>query len=236
MRTLLLSAIALITAIVAYAIYFKSDVIEAKVQDISQKTGLIVESVLIETNTDICPKAKNALKYEDVRGKAIYLISLSDIKKSIEEIDCVKHADVMRVLPNTLLVNIYNKEPLAIWQNNYRFKYVATDGLPMGISVLPENIEKFIIELGRDAPKHTPALLEILGTDSTLFSQISYAIWVGDRRWDLQFQNGTVVKLPEHNMELAWEKFIKLLGTEEPFKNWQYKSVDFRLENRVFAK
>ena len=43
-----------------------------------------------------------------------------------------------------------------------------------------------------------------------------------------------LVKLPEANPEIAWNKFIKIISSTE-FKEKNYKSVDLRIQDRIYA-
>ena len=50
---------------------------------------------------------------------------------------------------------------------------------------------------GTDANRQTVALNALLDQASALKAQVSGATWVGNRRWDLQFETGETLALPE---------------------------------------
>jgi cell division protein FtsQ len=61
------------------------------------------------------------------------------------------------------------------------------------------------------------------------------ADYVGERRWNVTFDNGIVVKLPEENPELAW----RVLGTLEKrdrILERRIAIIDLRLPDRMFVE
>jgi len=65
-----------------------------------------------------------------------FAVELDDVKRDVESLAWVKHADVRREWPNTLLVNVSEHIPVMRWSNN---KWVTSSGvvidLPGDVSV-----------------------------------------------------------------------------------------------------
>jgi cell division protein FtsQ len=66
--------------------------------------------------------------------------------------------------------------------------------------------------IGPGANAHSRQLDGLMATVPTLKPQLASATWVGGRRWDLSFQSGETVALPEGNTaaQASLQKFAKL--------------------------
>ena len=64
---------------------------------------------------------------------------------------------------------------------------------PVRIEAMPE----LPLVIGQDANRHLATLDALLGAAPHLRPQVAGATWVGGRRWDVRFQTGEVLALPE---------------------------------------
>src|SRR5262249_41545291 len=70
------------------------------------------------------------------------------------------------------------------------------DGVPLA-PVKVEALPNLPLVIGPGANQHAGALTLLLTAAPTLKPMIAGATWVGDRRWDLKFQSGETLALPE---------------------------------------
>jgi cell division protein FtsQ len=108
----------------------------------------------------------------------------------------IKDARVARRLPDTLAVEIIERTPTAIWQRNGKYSLIDAEGIVLQ-NIHPGEGGDLPMLNGNDANRHTVALSALLDKASALKSQVSGATWVGNRRWDIQFQTGETLALPE---------------------------------------
>ncbi len=221
-----------ITALTVYDKEFVGIIFDKYINDFSKKINFSLKKIELQEQLKYCPSITNLL--DDIKpDTSIFLISITDIKTKLESLDCIASVKIERKYPDTIKIQVYEKQPIAIWQNEQNFYYITENGSIMFIRKL-KNIEKFIIIAGSNAPIHTPDLISFLALDRELMSEVVSAIWVGNRRWNINLENGMLVKLPESNPEIAWNKFIKIINNIE-FKEKKYKSVDLRIQDRVYA-
>ena len=97
-----------------------------------------------------------------------------------------------------------------------------------------KNISNFILITGSKNLYGIRDLIEFLSNDNDLFTKISKAAWIGDRRWDIIFNDGTKLMLPEDSPSIAWDKFKVLQQNNDDFKSWKYKILDFRIPNKIY--
>ena len=207
---------------------------DQKTQGVSERLGFVVEDIIVVGEDSNCIIDLDDFKRQYL-GISVFLADLDSIREKLETVDCIQSIGVNRALPNKLEVVIKPKQPIAIWQSHKQFYFIAEDGVVLKIRNI-KNLQDLIIILGQNAPKHTSALLAVLKIDPEIYSKIVSAIWIGDRRWNIIFDNGTEVMLPENDYARAWQKFIELTKTNDDFKDFRYKTIDFRVKNRIYTK
>jgi cell division protein FtsQ len=216
--------------------YFRSKVLES-IQIYSERFGYVVKEVEIshENSPDYCIKLDEQAILSRYEGQALILFSSSDLKEETEAIDCIDKLNLRKIPPSKIKLSISYKVPVAIWQNGKVFYFVTAAGEVMEIRD-NKNLNSFILVTGSDAPEKVTDLMKFISIDKDLFAKISSASWVGNRRWNILFDNDTKVMLPEDSPEKAWNKLLSLLQTHEEFKTWKYKTLDFRIANKVYAR
>ena len=207
--------------------------IEARLWQQTAKMGFRVEDLYLE-GRKLTPLA-DITHAMDVRiGDPILAISLSDMRTKLEAIPRIRSAEVARVLPNQIHVHITEREPVAVWQNQGQLRLIDQDGVAME-PVNPKDYPHLILVVGEDAPTHTQALLLMFAQEPELYANITCAIRVGERRWNIRFKNGIELKLPEEKTAEAWQNFVRL-EHEHHLLARSITSVDMRLSDRVFIQ
>ncbi|MCH9753693.1 MAG: cell division protein FtsQ/DivIB [Alphaproteobacteria bacterium] len=209
------------------------DYVNKHIQRFSEKHGLIVEEIGLITSNQYCPIVTKST-FDQFKKRSILLVSLTGMLQHIESFDCVNRTSVTRIFPNKIKIEIINKDPIAIWQNNKKFMFITSQNDIMQIRNT-KDLDKFLIVTGSNANLHTKSLLDIIKINKEIFTSIESAIRVGDRRWDIKLKTGLEIKLPEKNPEIAWSKYINL--TKNPkFQNKKLKVLDLRIPNKIYAK
>ena len=95
--------------------------------------------------------------------------------------------------------------------------------------------EKMALPLvvGEDAPAHIGELMSMLESVPSLMADVTAAVRVGGRRWNIEINHEITVLLPEDAPEKAWARFAKLVA-EKGLLTKAIRSVDMRMEDRVF--
>ena len=119
-----------------------------------------------------------------------------DTRQRLLRFGWIKEARVQRRLPDTLVIDIVERVPAAIWQTNQRLSLIDAEGVvlePVRIEAMPE----LPLVIGEGANRHLATLDALLGAAPHLRPQVAGATWVGGRRWDVRFQTGEMLALPE---------------------------------------
>ena len=132
----------------------------------------------------------------DQDSMAMPLVDLEYTRERLLRFGWVKEARVSRRLPDTLVVDIVERQPAAIWQHNRRLALIDADGVVLE-QVRLEAMPDLPLVIGPAANRHAAELNQLLESASNLKPMLAGATWVGGRRWDLRFQSGEVLALPE---------------------------------------
>lgn len=168
------------------------------------------------------------------KGTPILAVDLAAVKSRLEAMSWVKEAKVSRQLPGTLVISLSERLPLAIWQMDNKFTVIGQKGVPIP-EALPEKFPELPLVVGVGAPKMTSELLMMLETAPELMGRVKASVRVGNRRWDIHFDNGLVVKLPEKDPGVAWQKLASLDASHQILGR-AVRIIDMRLGERLVLR
>lgn len=168
------------------------------------------------------------------RGEPILGLDLDAVRRRVETIGWVRQATVWRQLPDTLHIEIVEREPFARWQIDGRVYLIDADGKVLEEGDRAEFHHLFLL-VGAGASDKAHDLLEMLQTEPVLASRVVNAIRVRNRRWDIEFDNGVVARLPEEGAEAAWLRLIDLERSHGLLRR-DIKVVDLRLDDRLIVQ
>jgi cell division protein FtsQ len=143
----------------------------------------------------------------DQNSMAMPLVDLEGTRERLLRFGWVEDARVYRRLPDTLVVDIVERKPAAIWQHNQRLTLIDRNGVvlePVKLEAMPD----LPLVIGPSANAHAKELNGLLAAAPELKPMMSGATWVGGRRWDVRFQSGEVLALPE-GQEAAQKALVK---------------------------
>lgn len=168
------------------------------------------------------------------RGEPILSLDLDAVRRRVEAIGWVRQATVWRQLPDTLHIEIVEREPFARWQIDGRVYLIDTDGKVLEEGDRAEFHHLFLL-VGAGASDKAHDLLEMLQSEPVLAARVVNAIRVRNRRWDIEFDNGVVARLPEDGAAAAWARLIDLERSHGLLRR-DIKVVDLRLDDRLIVQ
>ena len=132
----------------------------------------------------------------DQPSMALPLVDLEATRERLLQFGWVKEARISRRWPDTLVVDVVERQPVAIWQNNRQLNLIDGEGVVLE-PVRLESMPDLPLVIGPAANREVAALSALLEGTPHLRPQIAGATWVGGRRWDIRFQTGETLTLPE---------------------------------------
>lgn len=172
----------------------------------------------------------------DQQRAAMTDVDLDAVRARLMGYGWIADARVSRRLPDTLVVDIVEREPAAIWQHEGQLTLIDAGGVPLS-RVSADNAPNLPLLIGPGANKQSRALDTLLAKGARLKPMIAAATWIGDRRWDLQFQTGEVLSLPEGDAaaRTALAKFDGLDASERLLGRGLVR-FDMRDPSRMFVR
>lgn len=172
----------------------------------------------------------------DQNSRAMPLVDLNKVREQLLQYGWIKDARVSRRLPDTLVVDIVERKPAAVWQHGGQLSLIDQGGIvlePVALDAMPD----LPLVIGPDANVQATELTELMTHAPRLKPMLAGATWVGGRRWDLKFQSGEVLALPEGEKAsaVALDKFSALDG-KDGFLGRGFVRFDMRDPSKMFVR
>ncbi len=195
--------------------------------------GFTVQEVLVVGRNQTTKKQLlEAVKL--ARGAPILAYDLEAARKRIEGLAWIKSVTVERMLPDTILLSVEERLPLALWQDRGRFHLIDQDGK----IILNEGLERFsdlLVVVGEDAPQNAASLLDLLQTQPHLMDLVESAVRVGARRWNVRLRGGVDVRLPAKDPSVAWSSLAEYERNHGVLTRG-VRILDLRLPDRLIIR
>jgi cell division protein FtsQ len=170
----------------------------------------------------------------DQQSRAMPLVDLAGVREKLLKYGWIADARVSRRLPDTLLVDIVEREPAAVWQDQGQLTLIDKDGVRLE-PVDPSKMPDLPFVIGPGADKQEPAYQKLMAAAPALRSKVKAAAWVGNRRWDLTFQSGETLALPQDGAAAALMKFAEMDRTS-PLLGKGWLRFDLRDPTKLVAR
>lgn len=172
----------------------------------------------------------------DQRSRAMPLVSLSEVRERLLEYPWIADARVSRRMPDTLVVDIVERVPVAIWQHNGQLMLIDEAGVLLE-EVAAEAMPALPLVIGDGANEREPAYQALMQSAPHLKSLVKAATWVGNRRWNLSFASGETLVLPEGEgpAATALKKFAEL-DTRDRLLGRGYLRFDMRDPGKMVVR
>lgn len=149
----------------------------------------LIDAVVID-------ELRRAAMPEGVAKPAQPLVDVARIRERLLAFGWVRDARVSRRLPDTLVIDIVERTPTALWQDKQQLALIDGDGVVLD-RVPVDKMPDLPLVIGAGANSKAGQLKTIMAAAPAMQAQLASATWVGGRRWDLSFQSGETVALPE---------------------------------------
>jgi cell division protein FtsQ len=173
----------------------------------------------------------------DQHSMAMPLVDLDKVRNQLLQYGWVEDARVYRRLPDTLVVDIVERKAAAIWQHNQKLSLVDAKGVILDKVRPDQPTPDLPLLIGADANEQAIAFHNLIARAPALNPMIASATWVGNRRWDIGFQTGETLALPEGE-ELAGKSLLQFARIEgvRHLLGGRYIWFDMRNEGKLTAR
>ncbi len=207
-------------------------------QRISAGISLPVQEIVVQgrslTPEDALRRALGVSKGDRLLG-----FSLEAARARIERLTWVQRATVERRLPGTVVVQLTERRPFAVWQKAQdKFVLIDRAGQVVAEQDPVKDANAFAtlpLVVGSGAPEFAATLLDQLAAQPGLRARVVAAIRVGERRWNLRLNNGADVLLPEGAEAPAMSRLMEL-NAAQALLDRPLQTLDLRLPDRMVVR
>lgn len=179
------------------------------------------------------------LREDDVRralgiypGQYFFEPNLTDAKARVESLSWVDHALVRRLWPDRVVVQIIERKPYALWQNEGLIKLIDADGVVIS-DADPMQFTNLDLIVGEGAASAAPEFQVELAAMPEIEARLDAMIYVNGSRWDLLVDDRqTRVKLPVQGRQAALAKLAEL-HSETQILDREIAVIDMRVDGRL---
>ena len=198
----------------------------------SANAGFKVKDILVTGRKQV--SAEELLASLSIKqGMPIFGFSIVDAEKSISDISWVKDDVISRRLPDTIIVELQEREPVALWQHQKKIFLIDKEGTVLSADNLTA-WQQLPLVVGEGAEKNVMPLLDLLQAEPAVARELVSAVRVEERRWNLHLRNGIVVKLPERDVELAISR-LAALEKQKNILGRDIATIDLRQPERIMV-
>jgi cell division protein FtsQ len=164
------------------------------------------------------------------------LVNVAEIRHRLLGFGWIKDARVSHRLPDALAIDIVERAPAALWQNQGELALIDSEGVVLD-RVPVDKMPDLPLLIGPGANSNEQQITRLMNAAPTLKPQLASATWVGGRRWDLNFQSGETVALPEGEdaARSALVKFARL-DKESGLLGRGIVRFDLRVANKMIVR
>ncbi len=171
----------------------------------------------------------------ELKGDLISL-NFNSLKEIVESNGWVKRASIKKIFPSTVIINITENDPFAIYFQEGKSFLLDLDG-----SIITEiNLDNYADDLLFVRGENSPELLELLIRDISiafpnLIKTLDEVEFIEKRRWNLKLDNKILIKLPDENIQQSL-KNLKQLFEEQEVMQSNIIEIDLRIQGRAALK
>jgi cell division protein FtsQ len=167
---------------------------------------------------------------------AMLATDLEAVRARLAALPWVADASVQRRLPDTLVIEVIERRPVALWQYQRQLHAIDVTGKVLTSARL-ERWNDLPLLVGARANVHVKDALSLIAA-TPLGSDVDAAVFVGARRWDLKFKSGETLSLPDQpaKARAALASFARL-DSKGPDRllGGRFTRFDMRLPGRMIV-
>lgn len=170
------------------------------------------------------------------RDRAMPFVDLEATRERLRELPWVEDARVSRQLPDTLVIDIVERKPIAVLAKADKLVLIDPTGRELE-RISAERAKGKLVLSGPGAGQQIGALTALLDAVPALKPRIKGAEWIGNRRWNLTFKTGQMLALPEGDQASvkALTTFAQLDGRNR-LLGGKAVAFDMRAGDRIYFR
>lgn len=195
--------------------------------------GFEVKAVQVEGRRNMT-QAEIAAALGSYQGQSIFAFDTAAARKTLKANGWTDEARVMRLLPSTLIVEIEEREPFALWREGGKTAVIDAEGTVLSLAGRDRFPELPMVS-GPGAASPARDIIEALGRVPRLRAHVQDIVRIAGRRWDLMLDTGLRVKLPSTEFAGALTD-LAVIARKNPAAFYEMSEMDFRVPSQFTVR
>jgi cell division protein FtsQ len=201
----------------------------AHTNELALMAGLEVTAVQVEGQHHL-KDAEIAAALGPRDGVSIFTFDTDAARERLKRNGWVAEARVMRLLPSTLVVELEERTPFALWREGGKLAAIDASGKVLSLADRTD-FPNLPIVSGAGAAAPAAEIVEALNAVPELRDRVRDIERIAGRRWDLVLDSGLRAKLPATNFTGALADF-SAIAAKNPAALYEIAEIDFRVSSQ----
>ena len=169
-------------------------------------------------------------------SSTLFLIDADATRTRLLRNAWIAEATVAKLYPDRIEIAVVEKKPFAVWQSRGNFFVIAKDGVIID-QLTRERVRDsgMPIVVGEGAERRAQDFLAVLDRFPAVRGETVAAVLIAERRWNLRLKNGTDVRLPEEDTDVALMRLVAL-DRDKHILSRDVSMIDMRLPDRIVVR
>ncbi|MEO6945058.1 MAG: cell division protein FtsQ/DivIB [Nitrobacter sp.] len=200
---------------------------------LANAAGFRITSVTINGRKQLTQDEVLAVGGVNGRSSLLFL-DAAGVRDSLKANPWIVDATVLKLYPGALQINITERRPFALWQEDGKLSVIADDGVVLEPYVT-RRFASLPLVVGKGAETRARDFLALVAKYPAVNSQLKAVIFVGERRWNLRLKDGLDIRLPETDVGRALAALMKY-DREDTLLSRDITAIDMRLPDRLTVR
>ncbi len=165
-------------------------------------------------------------------GRSLLTIDPLEARGQLVALPWIEKARIAKVYPATLVIDVVEREPFAVWQTGEALAVIERDGAVIGGYAADPRLAALPLLVGKGADSGGADIVALVGEFPGVADRVRAYIRVGQRRWDLRLENGITIRLPEEQAVQALGRLLAMQAELDVFGR-DLAAIDLRFDDRT---
>jgi cell division protein FtsQ len=200
-----------------------------RTNELALMAGLEVKAVQVEGQHHL-KDAEIAAALGPREGVSIFAFDTDAARDRLKRNGWVGEARVMRLLPSTLVVELEERAPFALWREGGKLAAIDRSGKVLSLAERTEFPNLRVVS-GAGAAAPSAEIVEALHAVPELRDRVRDIERIAGRRWDLVLDTGLRAKLPASDFADALAD-LSAIAAKNPAALYEIAEIDFRVSSQ----
>ena len=163
-------------------------------------------------------------------NKNIFLIRKSEVTNKLKNFDFLENIKIKKKFPATIILEADKTEVIAITYIDQNKYYIGSNGKFISASKIESKKKNIPIIFGKFETSDFMSLLDKLKIKKINTIKNKKFYYHKNKRWDLYFENNSLIKLPENRIEEAIDLYVDFSNQNKIESN---SIIDLRIPERI---